>query len=159
MAQKTADAATSGELVVTGSRVARPRVSAERDESDVLNSLPMREEPAAAPDWVLRDRAYRTFLAQLQSAVRANDRGAVVKLVALPLRVNSNGKSQVYRDSGSVKRDYGRIFTAPVRHAILNQRFERLFGRDRGVMIGSGQVWFDHVGSDRGPVRITAINR
>ena len=59
--------------------------------------------------------------------------------------------------------DYDRIFTPQVKQAILNQRFERLLGRDRGVMIGSGQVWFDHVCrasqcSPPGPVRITVIN-
>lgn len=150
--------------MVTGSRVRRPSVSAERDQADALNSLPTREEAPAAPSWVVQDRAYRSFLGQLQSAVRANDRSAVVSLVGLPLRVNSNGKSQVYRDAGSVKRDYERIFTPAVRQAILNQRFERLFGRDQGVMIGDGQLWFDHRCTNEscsppGPVRITAINR
>jgi len=163
-AQKSAEGLASGDIVTTGSRIPRPRVSAEQDQADALNSLPMREAAPAAPGWVMQDRAYRTFLTQLQSAVRANDRGAVVRLVGLPLRVNSNGTSQVYRDAASVKRDYERIFTPSVRQAILNQRFERLFGRDQGVMIGDGQVWFDHrctnaSCSPPGPVRITAINR
>ena len=147
---------------MTGSRVARPRVSAER-EADVLNNLPMREEAPAARGWVLQDRAYRTFLSQLQSAVRVGDRGAVIRLVGLPLRVNENGKSQVYPDAASVRRNYDRIFTPKVTQAILNQRFERLFGRDQGVMIGDGQLWFDHrctkaKCASPGPVRITAVN-
>jgi hypothetical protein len=156
-AQKVAEGAY-GEIVTTGSRIRQPNISAERDESEVVNDLPQVRKPVA-PDWVFSDRAYASFLARLQSAIRTGNRDAVIKLVRIPLRVNSNGKSQIYRDVASVERDYDRIFTPAVRQAILNQRFESLFGRDQGVMIGNGQVWFDHVGSARGPVRITAINR
>ena len=47
--------------------------------------------------------------------------------------------------------------------AILDQRLDQLFGRDQGLMIGNGSIWFDHICtnaqcSPRGPVRITAVN-
>lgn len=63
-----------------------------------------------------------------------------------------------------MRRDYDWIFTARVRRAVLAQRFAELFGRDQGVMIGNGELWFDHrclnaACSRRGPVRIRAINR
>ena len=160
--------ASSGDLVVTGSRIPRPNVSAqnstmnreasgiaaERDE--VTNDLP-------APDWVLKDRSYALFLTRLQGAVRANDHNGVIKLIHFPLRVNSNGRSRSYADAASVRADFGRIFTPRVTQAILNQRFDHLFGRDQGLMIGDGEVWFDHICtnsscSPAGPVRITAIN-
>ena len=119
---------------------------------------------AADSDWVLRDRGYQTFLIDLQSAVKTGNRLAVVKLVTLPLRVNgSRGRSAIYRSDRSIQRDYARIFNASVRRAILQQRLEELFGRDQGVMIGLGKIWFDHVCS-RGvctatdPVRIFAVN-
>jgi hypothetical protein len=126
-------------------------VAAERDETD-----------RHAPEWVLNDRSYATFLTQLQKAVRTNDREGVIKLVSLPLRVNFN-RPRFYRDTKSVRADYDRIFTPKVRKAIVAQRFEQLFGRDQGVMIGDGEVWFDHVCPDGdctrvGPVRIIAIN-
>jgi len=62
-----------------------------------------------------------------------------------------------------VRDDYDRIFTPNVTRAILGQRFDQLFGRDQGLMIGDGQVWFDHVCANTqcsppGPVRITAVN-
>lgn len=118
----------------------------------------------SAPDWVLQDRSYQTFLTRLQSAVRSDDRKAVLELTAYPLRVNSEGGTRLYRDAQAVARDYDRIFTPEVRRAVLGQRFDRLFGRDQGVMIGGGEIWFDHSCTNAqcsppGPVRITAVNR
>lgn len=159
LAQKSAAEGVASGIVVTGSRIPQPNRetnrSAERAEA---------ADAQTAPDWVAKDRAYPAFLTQLQTAVRKDDRGAVIKLIALPLRVNSNGKSQVYRNAASVRADFDEIFTPQVRQAILNQKFNRLFGRDQGLMIGDGQVWFDHTCpnahcSPPGPVRITAINR
>ena len=92
-----------------------------------------------------------------------NDRSAVIGLIGFPLRVNFEGGSRTYRNARSVQADFDRIFTPGVKKAILAQRFDRLFGRDQGVMIGSGKVWFDHLclGGDcnrLGPVRIKAVN-
>jgi hypothetical protein len=159
LAQKSAEQAVANDVVVTGSRIPRPNSSA---GAGFLN----RDESSAdqmAPDWVLKDRAYATFLTRLQTAVRTNDRGAVMKLIRFPLRVNANGHSRLYPDARSVQKDYDRIFTPRVAQAILGQRFDRLFGRDLGLMIGDGEVWFDHVClnkacSPAGPVRITAVN-
>jgi len=130
-----------------------------------LSTLLLGNAAPTAPGWVLHDHAYQTFLIDLQSAVRTGNRPAVVKLIDLPLRVNGpNGRRLTYRSGGSVQRDYERIFTARVRGAILQQRFENLFGRDKGVMIGNGEVWFDHTCPNpsctpMGPVRIRAVNR
>lgn len=157
MAQKSAEA-SAGELVVTGTRIPRPSltspspvtvVSSERDQ---ISSV------------AKRDRGYAAFLERLQAAVGDKDRGAVIRLIRFPLRVNSGGRSQIYPDARSVRRDFDTIFTPRVRQAILAQRADRLFIRDVGAMIGDGEVWFDHVCSDSscsrpGPVRITAINR
>ena len=112
---------------------------------------------------MLKDLGYRRFLTQLQAAVRSNDRARVAALIAYPLRVNVAGQPKYYRNSRSVQGDYEQIFTLRVRSAILGQRFEDLFGRDQGVMIGDGAVWFEHschktACSPAGPVRIKAIN-
>lgn len=163
---QVAQKAVADGLVVTGSRIPRPNVTTQSSpmNREAANVAAERDEAAdqRAPDWVLNDRSYATFLTQLQNAVRANDREAVIRLVSLPLRVNSN-RTRLYRDTKSVRADYDRIFTPNVRKAILAQRFEQLFGRDQGVMIGDGEVWFDHVCLDGdctrvGPVRIKAIN-
>jgi hypothetical protein len=81
MAEKSAEGTVANDIAVTGSRIRRPNLttaspatvpnrSAERDEADVVNSLPKAEAPAA-PGWVTKDRAYATFLSQLKGAVRA----------------------------------------------------------------------------------------
>ncbi|HET7708092.1 MAG TPA: hypothetical protein VFK50_01000 [Sphingomicrobium sp.] len=165
-AERDEASSADGQIVVTGSRIEAPNAWAERARDGRGRSSATQlksNEEATAPDWVLSDLAYRRFLTLLQSAVRADDRSGVVKLVRLPLRVNFGGGGRIYRDARSVLGDYDRIFTPAVRGAILGQRFEKLFGRDQGVTIGNGAVWFDHVCrtsscAPPGPVRITAIN-
>lgn len=130
----------TGEIVVTGT---------------LLN------ETKAARAEAVSDNA--DFLRRLQAKIRANDRGAVARLVALPLRVNGPGKPRTYRDRGSIERDFDRIFTPRVRQAILAQRPADIFVRDQGAMIGNGEVWFsptcpNSACSPPGPSRITAIN-
>lgn len=159
VAEKAVGGMASNDVIVTGARVQQPNVDRKEvsaNRAEVTDSLP-------AADWIAKDASYATFLKRLQGAARANDKGAMIKLVGFPLRVNSNGRSRVYRDAASVRADYDRIFTPAVTQAILTQRADRLFGRDQGLMIGTGQVWFDHVCTNSacyppGPVRITAVN-
>ena len=170
VAEKFAQDALEGQVVVTGSLIAAPAKSAvgreKRDRSAGVaagRTATKTKDSEGAADWIVQDKSYATFLTRLQAAVSANDRNAVVQLIAFPVRVNFKGRSQLYRDARSVGRDYDRIFTPRVRRAILNQRFDRLFGRDQGVMIGNGEVWFDHSCpgancSTIGPVRIKAVN-
>jgi hypothetical protein len=106
---------------------------------------------------------YRSFLAQLQSAVRSHNKRAVIALVAFPLRVNRGGRSHFYRDAGALEHDFDRVFTPKVRQAILAQQADRLLVRDLGAMIGNGEVWFDQSCPSAscfpaGPVRIIAVN-
>jgi hypothetical protein len=154
-----------GSIVVTGSQIRAPNAWAERvrDGRGKAGSQRNNDVSGTAPDWVLKDLGYRRFLNQLQGAVRSNDRAAVTRLISYPLRVNSGGRATFYRNVRSVLADYDRIFTSRVRNAILTQRFENLFGRDQGVMIGDAAVWFDRTCrntscSPPGPVRIKAIN-
>jgi hypothetical protein len=167
-AQKSAEEGVANGVVVTGSRIAQSNLAAKTDSLDREASRAAGRAEATdartAPDWVLKDRAYAAFLTQLQTAVRKNDRCAVVGLIAFPLRVNSGAKSRLYRDASSVRAGYDNIFTPKVTRAILGQRLDRLFGRDLGLMIGNGEVWFDHVCtndkcSPPGSVRISAVNR
>jgi hypothetical protein len=133
---------------VTGSRIAVPA-------RDAMSERKVANDAAAAT--VPQAQSYRTFLSRLQDAVRANDRRAVIRLIGFPLRVNAPGGARIYRDGRSVERDFDQIFTANVRRAVLRQRADRLFVRDLGAMVGSGQLWFDQR-SPAGPVVITAVN-
>jgi hypothetical protein len=153
---------SSQDVVVTGTLIRQPGVSAfERPPRKARRSTESRKLTDAKP--VPREQAYAAFLSRLQGAVRADDRHAIVGLVALPLRVNGSGHTRTYRDAESVERDFDQIFTPRVRRAIAGQSSRELFVRDQGAMIGDGEVWFDRTClnvscSPPGPVRIRAIN-
>lgn len=140
-------------MVVTGSRIPRPDLQKQGNVSVMAERSP---EPAnsAAPT-----AAYGQFLSRLQAAVRTGNKGAVVRLVDLPLRVNFAEGARTYRDRGSIERDFDRIFTPRVRRAILDQRADRLFTNYQGAMIGDGEVWLDQTCPNAScPVRIRSIN-
>jgi len=134
------------DLVVTGSRIAEPAL----------------EAPSAAKV-MSADQPYATFLSRLRTAVRGNDRDALIALVSFPLRVNFAGGARTYRDAASLGRDFDRVFTPKVKRAVLAQRADRLFVRDLGAMVGDGELWFRETCpnascSPPGPARIVAVN-
>ena len=96
------------------------------------------------------------FLDRLQRAVEAEDRDAVLACIQMPFRTYRSGVvTRTYRTRAQLKRDYDRLLTPNVIAAIREARYDRLFVRDQGVMIGSGEIWmFDH---GQG-IRIIAIN-
>ena len=120
--------------MVTGSRVARSNL----------------ESPAP----VVVIGSDEGLLSQLQTAFRLNDRASVIRLIALPLRVNGDGKTLTYRSASEVERDFDEIFTTRVKQSVLNQRPETL--RTRGEMRGTSRVWFGQI-SRNGPVRIREV--
>ena len=111
------------DVIVTGSRIATPALDA-----------------ASPTKAIAPQQGYETFLAQLQGAVRANDRGAVIGLIAFPLRVAAAGGTRFYRDVPSVRQDFELIFTPKVRRAILNQSPDRIAVRERVAAIANGRV-------------------
>jgi len=146
-ADQVSGAAKSQNIIVTGSRVAKPA----------------RAAPSQMQSKMVADQGYPAFLSRLQSAFKANNRRAVIGVISYPLRVNSGGSSQLYRDAASVQRDFDRIFTAKVRKAVMKQRADNLFVRDQGAMVGDGELWFSETCanvacSPPGPVRIIAVN-
>jgi hypothetical protein len=118
--QKVSDAEN---IVVTGSRIPRPNLE------------------SASPVTVIGD-SYGEFLSRLQMALRANDRRAIIRLVALPLRVRLDGEWRAYRSPREVERDFDRIFTADVRLVALNLRPGALISRDGGRLRGNDGLWF-----------------
>jgi hypothetical protein len=165
LAQKSADARSSG-VVITGTRIPQPNLTSASPVT-VLDDRAAKQGEAERykpePYRFNGNPSYATFMTRLQTAVRANDRDGVIALIRFPLRVNSNGRHQLYRDASSVRASYDRIFTSKVTRAILGQRTDAFFGNQNGVMIGNGEVWFDQLCpnaacSPSGDVRITSIN-
>ena len=119
-------------LVVTGSRIRRSDLAKQ-------NGFAQRAEEPASPLAILD--AYDIFLSRLQYGLRSNDRRAVVRLVALPLRVNLAGERKTYRSSRDIERDFDRIFTPAVRQAIFNLGPDTLTSRDGGRLKGNARIW------------------
>jgi hypothetical protein len=84
----------------------------------------------------------RAFLAQLQTAVQSNNKEEVAGMIGYPLLVMRDGKRTRIPRKEALLSNYDRIFTAPVRNAILQQTAQCLFGNSSGAMVGSGEVWF-----------------
>ena len=128
-----AEAADSaGNIIVTGSRT--PSANAKS------SGFAQRAEAPATPREIIAP--FGDFLNRLQEALGGNDRGAVVRLVGLPLRVDFAAGAKTYRTRQEVERDYDRIFTPAVRQAILSLGTYELTSRDGGKLRGSGRIWF-----------------
>ncbi|MEI2263681.1 hypothetical protein [Erwinia sp. CGal63] len=106
---------------------------------------------------------YRDFFMDLQKAVAAKDKDRVVTLVAYPLKVGVKGKEHIFRTPAMLKKRYDSVFTPELSQIIVSQKYEELFARDQGVMMGDGQLWFSGVCADKAckksRVLITRINQ
>lgn len=101
-------------------------------------------------------KASRAFLAELQAAVRANDKEKIAGMISYPLSVNYGAKRTRVRTRELFLAHYDSILTEQIRKDILNQSSKCLFGNDNGSMVGDGDLWFS--GIDNGPVKIYAVN-
>ena len=141
--------AESQDMVVTGSRVARPNLEDRANRQKAVSPL------------VTMD-AYGEFLSRLQSALRADNRRAISRMVGFPLTVNVNGRAETYRSRREVENDFDKIFTAAVKADILGQKPYSLRSRADGKTKGSDRIWFapacfDAGCSSAGPVRIREV--
>ncbi|WP_380179496.1 hypothetical protein [Kalamiella sp. sgz302252] len=93
---------------------------------------------------------YHDFLTDLQKAVAAKDKAKVAAMASYPLKVGLKGKEKTFRNPAALKKGYDSVFTPELSKIILEQKYEDLFARDRGVMVGdSGQLWFSGVCADK----------
>lgn len=120
--QVEAETGAYSNIVVTGSRVRRPNLE------------------SAAPVTVIDP--YADFLTVLQESLRTNDRRAVIRLVALPLTVITNGETRTYRSSDEIQRNYDRIFTPEVRRSARDLTSRALQSREGGRLRGNNLIWF-----------------
>ncbi len=101
-------------------------------------------------------RKSRAFLAQLQAAVKSNDKSAVAGMASYPLTVIRGASRSRITSQAVVISKYDSIFDAHIRQAILQQSAPCLFGNDQGAMVGDGEVWFAE--QLDGPMKIISIN-
>jgi hypothetical protein len=84
------------------------------------------------------------FLAKFQDALKRRDREAAASLVRYPLLVTAGGKMHI-RSRSQLLANYQRVFTAPVRAAILKANADDVWGNANGFMVGGGVIWFDAI--------------
>lgn len=101
-------------------------------------------------------KAARAFLAQLQTAVQANDKDKIAGMISYPLNVIHGKKRARIRDKQTFLARYDNIFDEHIRQTILKQSARCLFGNANGEMIGNGEVWFSEMGD--GSVKIITVN-
>lgn len=139
------------DMVVTGSRIRSPEMSDRANRQAVGKSSPL----------VTMDN-YGDFLSRLQSAVRADNRRAVSRLVGFPLTVNTKDGAKTYRSRREVESDFDRVFTPAVKAEILGLKPHALRTRDDGETKGFAKVWFSPACFNAecdppGPIRIREI--
>ena len=100
-------------------------------------------------------KAARAFLAELQAALRANDKQKIARMVSYPVNVIHDGKRAHIRDKQTFLARYDGLFDEHLRKVILEQSAHCLFGNANGEMIGQGEVWFSE---GNGSVKIITIN-
>jgi hypothetical protein len=87
----------------------------------------------------------QSFLAKLQLAVQGNDARGVASMTRFPLTVNGRPGP---RDPAQFAAAFLTIYNERVRAAVSHARVQDLFVSDRGVMIGSGQLWIAAICED-----------
>lgn len=113
-------------------------------------------------DWRLRYHGFedpaevRRLVAKLREAAHNGDKTALVNAIHYPFTVYESGTPvRKYEASVDVLEDYDAVFSEDVLSALSSARYNSLFVRDQGAMIGDGEVWLYRY--DVG-VRIKAIN-
>ena len=95
------------------------------------------------------------FLARLQHIVRTKDKKKFASLIHYPVLVFVKDHEAKISSRSAFLAKYSSIVTRDVRHALLAQTADCLFGNWQGMMIGDGEVWF-YPESD-GQMRIISI--
>jgi hypothetical protein len=104
----------------------------------------------------------RVFLRDLQAAVAAHAGRQVAAMVSYPLRTRIRDQTLQLRDAQQFLVHYDEILTPRTLAAISRQSSQGLFANSRGVMIGTGQGWFNAICQDTScrvrTIRIIAFN-
>lgn len=103
----------------------------------------------------------KSFLTHLKQAVASGNKQAVSKLIAYPISVSLQGKKREITSREEFEAHYAEIVTDKVAKAVQNQSYEGLSANSKGVMIGSGELWFSATKGPSGKFdqyRVIAIN-
>ncbi|NRR33205.1 hypothetical protein HSX11_23820 [Oxalobacteraceae bacterium] len=99
-----------------------------------------------------KDEQVHANARRFRDAVKSGDKKAVASLLAYPISVNLAGKRVHLKKAAELIAHYDAIFTPDYRGLILAAVPRNMFSRDQGIMLGSGQVWFN------GDGKVIALN-
>lgn len=74
--------------------------------------------------------------------LQAETRRQFPRLIAYPISVSLQGKKRKITSREEFEAHYAEIVTDNVAKAVQNQFYEDLSANHKGVMIGSGELWF-----------------
>lgn len=95
------------------------------------------------------------FISDLQTLALKGDREAIARKVRFPLQVNSAGQKRLVANEMEFLESYDTTFAPSIIRMVLKCPRTGLYCDNRGVMIGTGEVWL--APEDRQP-RIIALN-
>lgn len=89
---------------------------------------------------------YHDFLTKLQKSVEKKDKETVASMVDYPLTVTVAHKEIDIADSRDFVKHYDKIFNNRLVKIILGQKYEDLFAKDTGIMVGPhGELWYSGI--------------
>jgi hypothetical protein len=107
-------------------------------------SIAQGSNPDAYTTLGLSSSAGRNFFDSIRRAIKEDDREAVASLVRYPLLVfDKSGHKREIGSPNQLMKEFGSVFSTPVKSAILCQSFDRLMVSNKGVMFANGTLWAD----------------
>jgi hypothetical protein len=97
------------------------------------------------------------FITQAQEVVRSDNAELMAQIISLPLTMTApDGEVFTLEFPEEIPTIWNDLFNGKVKNALMNQKYEDLFVNSKGIMIGSGELWFAPVEGDE--YALIAIN-
>jgi hypothetical protein len=102
---------------------------------------------------------FEAVFTRLQGLVAAGNKESVADYILYPLNVYFQGVPTTYTSREELLKSYDTVFTAKVKEALAKQKVNETFVNYKGVMAGSGEIWFTQSDELKYRYGILAINK
>ncbi len=102
---------------------------------------------------------FEAVFTRLQGLVAVGNKESVADYILYPLNVYSQGVPTTYTSREELLKSYDTVFTAIVKEALAKQKVNETFVNYKGVMAGSGEIWFTQSDDLKYRYGILAINK
>ncbi len=144
---------TSSWAVVTHTNAAAAKTSTAQQSTTTTTATPAKQaDNPYEVAGISSAKDFHQFFFKFQQAVQHNKKATVASMVNYPLHVNSNGKTHTIKNKATFIAKYDSIMTPEIKRTLAYAIEEDLFVNWQGVMVGSGELWFnqsnDKIGLD-----------